>query len=1268
MISNKDINFSEDASTSDNDKFEKLQRCKKCNLCNFFILDSPNFKSSITHKCFRFSNFEPELPVCQYTNLIYLISCQKCSLQYVGLTTQKFQDRFNAHKNSIERNSLNTILCNHFNSNGHNISDLRIQIIDHIINDNNFTKNDINHELHDKEDYWMRILNSISPFGLNDNVKSVGNMRCIDLETLNAKDTPFFSKKTQRAPRSHGRRPPKSKRKYFSIDIDATLANLYSTFKDNDMHKLYTSLRALPLVFFRKTLSYANNFPTNFISLLSAYTSQFKTTINNKKEQNDDRLYMVTKFINKGIEYLNLPKILHSKVFRDLIPSGCKFKEPPIVTYKYLKTIGQSIFNYRQTLSNITIEEILNPQPCTCKSEKSYASYVYEHTGHVITGNLDIIDNIPLRNLMKKGANFREQQPISFKNTFKSLCNDLDNFIKKWSKKEKIPEIHFENWSNELLKYVKHTLKNICDQEKTNKKIVLQDPEVIKCLKALQEKFVIVPVDKAANNFAFICKNFYINRMNKELGITNSNIIGNDVYIPCKDKLKNVIDRQSKDLKDFHINVQKDQLKLPLLYFNSKQHKNPFKERFIAGASKCTTKTLSIEVSLILKELKSHFKNYCNKIFERNGIKYFWSIENSNEFLTKLNNMKKATSIHTFDFSTLYTNLPLKSLQKSLQQFILHMFKISDKKFIFVNSGKKKAFWSNDDEYSKNHKMYTSDFLINAVNYLLENTFVTYGPLLFRQTKGIPMGGNSSQDFADIHLIWKEFIYMKKLVTSKNFELAKKLSNNSRYIDDIATLNLENFLSIALEIYDKELTLEPSQNNGLEDDFLDINVKIINNQFITKIYHKVDKFNFEVVSFPFPDSNINSKIIANTFYSQLIRYMNICSYSSDFSSRLTLIYQKLCSRGYPEKSLQETFKKFIIKNPFILEKYRFNNPSECFEFCLNQQKIAKEETLSITQCTSVSKPNQLPGPNTSIVPVIVYNPPKLPNLGNTCYLNAILQIFVLCNHYVDIIPLLNTSVTDYENILLNIKSLLSYTTSSLDKNQISNLCKNIKSNLAKFEPLIFNNETQQDSHEAFLKICNILDNATKTILFTGSQPDNLGLFYDSIIKKLFFGILENSEICNTCGHQSKKPDTFYNINVVPALDISKDLTSEWKQIISQKICNNCNNNTRHFRTTSIQMKPNILVILFNRFKTLQRGRISKLNTQINLSDELKIPGFTGQLIGCIDHFGSTPYSGHYVSNIKINNSWFLCNDETITPTSSPNNSQSVYLAFYKELI
>ena len=66
-----------------------------------------------------------------------------------------------------------------------------------------------------------------------------------------------------------------------------------------------------------------------------------------------------------------------------------------------------------------------------------------------------------------------------------------------------------------------------------------------------------------------------------------------------------------------------------------------------------------------------------------------------------------------------------------------------------------------------------------------------------------------------------------------DFTLAKELSNNGRYIDDIDMLNFDNFSAIALQIYGKELTLEPSQTSGLQDDFLDVNVKIIDNKFVT---------------------------------------------------------------------------------------------------------------------------------------------------------------------------------------------------------------------------------------------------------------------------------------------------------------------------------------------------------------------------------------------------------------------------------------------------
>ena len=42
-----------------------------------------------------------------------------------------------------------------------------------------------------------------------------------------------------------------------------------------------------------------------------------------------------------------------------------------------------------------------------------------------------------------------------------------------------------------------------------------------------------------------------------------------------------------------------------------------------------------------------------------------------------------------------------------------------------------------------------------------------------------------------------------------------------------------------------------------KDTFLDLDITLEENRFITKIYNKVDDFDFEVVSFPFPTSNMS---------------------------------------------------------------------------------------------------------------------------------------------------------------------------------------------------------------------------------------------------------------------------------------------------------------------------------------------------------------------------------------------------------------------------
>ena len=135
------------------------------------------------------------------------------------------------------------------------------------------------------------------------------------------------------------------------------------------------------------------------------------------------------------------------------------------------------------------------------------------------------------------------------------------------------------------------------------------------------------------------------------------------------------------------------------------------------------------------------------------------------------------SSIHTYDFSTLYTNLPLDLVRNELFEMIDRYFDINERKsnkYIVLNH-----FWETAQFASVNKKgSYDRDKLKTALDYLLFNSFVRFGPHVFKQIKGIPMGGNASPLIADLFLANLEFKYMDKLVSSKspeNLRMAKKL-------------------------------------------------------------------------------------------------------------------------------------------------------------------------------------------------------------------------------------------------------------------------------------------------------------------------------------------------------------------------------------------------------------------------------------------------------------------------------------------------------------
>ena len=79
----------------------------------------------------------------------------------------------------------------------------------------------------------------------------------------------------------------------------------------------------------------------------------------------------------------------------------------------------------------------------------------------------------------------------------------------------------------------------------TNKSIIEEE------LRRLHKNFIIVPVDKASNNFSFICKKFYLKVLMDELGFDplSTNPVGNITYKPETLSVCDIIDSHNRELK-----------------------------------------------------------------------------------------------------------------------------------------------------------------------------------------------------------------------------------------------------------------------------------------------------------------------------------------------------------------------------------------------------------------------------------------------------------------------------------------------------------------------------------------------------------------------------------------------------------------------------------------------------------------------------------------------------------------------------------------------
>ena len=235
----------------------------------------------------------------------------------------------------------------------------------------------------------------------------------------------------------------------------------------------------------------------------------------------------------------------------------------------------------------------------------------------------------------------------------------------------------------------------------------------------------------------------------------------------------------------FGVKAKENQDKVSTLYWLPKLHRNPYKARFIANSSSFKT----TELSKLLTSCLTAVKNMLSGIVKRymsDLVKKKLSIKNLGEILDKPKARGfNATSLSTYDFSTLYTTLPLNLIKDKLIDLIERTFQREGSSYLACHD--RNAFFTS--EKPKKYHAWSCQNVCDALTFFLDNNFIRFGTKLYRHVVGIPMGTNCAPLVAYLFLFCYERDFMMPFSDDKQADVIEALNTASKDLDDILNIN-----------------------------------------------------------------------------------------------------------------------------------------------------------------------------------------------------------------------------------------------------------------------------------------------------------------------------------------------------------------------------------------------------------------------------------------------------------------------------------------------